>query len=153
MALVVVAVEPVQTPTTFVLKGPSALLHPSTPVLVGARRHDALSSNKKRVFARCTSVTDDAVPQDLTVDMVFAASGSSASASTWSEDEPAPGVRVVDVYSLRSRTVLVRNVTVHRDGVRVGAVQCVYDLLETDDERAAMQYCLARQEERLTTVR
>ena len=66
---------------------------------------------------------------------------------------PATGLRVVDVFTLRDRATLVRNTSVYKDGVRVGAAQGAYELLETDDERSAMDLCAARRAEFQASVR
>ncbi len=63
------------------------------------------------------------------------------------------GVRVLDVFSLRSRVLLHRSTTVIRDGTVVAIANASYDLMETEDERQAAEYAREQQHERELTVR
>ena len=165
----------VQTPTAFRIKGPTALLLPTTPALTDWRRHEVLTVAKKRAYALASQAADDA--QELTVDIAFAPAltpsqmrspmRATAPSSTGGGDDDddvgsvdssateavVPGLRLLDVFSLRDRVTLLRTVTVVRDNVHVGRAECMYELMETEDERAAMRYCLQREEERVATVR
>lgn len=152
----------VQTPTHFALRGPSSTLHPAALLLVNGRSQETQATNKKRVFVSVTQSTRG--DQELVVDMVTTAppgfppspmlsprspGGSGTVGSPMSDGgaSPATGLRVVDVFTLRDRATLVRNTSVYKDGVRVGAAQGAYELLETDDERSAMDLCVARRAE------
>ena len=161
---------------SFTVKGPTAVLHPSTPLLVDGRRHDAYTVDKKRVSVLASQAAGDNF--ELTVDIAFSSSAAAAvpsasapslsvSSSVGGDDDdddgvsgvvrpseqPLPGLRLIDVYTVRGRVTLVRHMTVLRDNVRVGSVQCMYDLVETAEERDASVLCHAIAEERMATVR